>query len=383
MIKIAIGSVYGGSGVSVVGKKGGKYQTKEAVHLISHLVRRLAAEHTTIEGAQLHDALKAPLRDNLKSLALRAASRRLLGETERSYLNDPFWKEVGRAWEDLLLPLASENPRSVSPNDCLEALSRPLFKHFQLDLTSVQTAHPHLWSKLEKDIQKTVAGPVDIPSAAKALDRWCLLLGQILASVYFRQQGGSKAFGELLADAKNAVSSKEQITHTQLASRIMPIIDSFLRNHFGGSLPAKEKEHLQSILLAPYIEKQLFSVNPVILQYYTPHDSLLGESELHLSNRIHILFTRTGPRVFASGTQVFFLKDGKPENRYKMTGSLWVDSPERHDTMSRSKPMTTTSGGFTNITKQTKCIVSPHPNPLPKERELGFPPQQATAESSS
>jgi hypothetical protein len=51
---------------------------------------------------------------------------------------------------------------------------------------------------------------------------------------------------------------------------------------------------------------------------------LEGESGLHLSHRIHILFAKEGPKVYVSGTQVFFLKDGKPDNRYKMTASWWV-----------------------------------------------------------
>ena len=326
VVKIAIGSVYGGSAVSVVTKKEERYQTKDAAHLISSLIRSLAAENTSIKGERLHNALKAPLKNKMKDLTLRAASRRLMSEGEEScHVKDPFWQEVEEIWQNLLRGFSRENYNTVSPDEFMRALRIPLRVYFNIDLAIAKSTCRHMWSRLEKDIQKTLLVPRERLKTTRALERCLMTLGQALASIRFEEQIGPKIFGHLMADLRTTVKPQEEVTYKQLITRVMHIVDSFFEKRFGISLPANERGRLLSVLLTPFVQEQLISVNPVVLQRYLLSDVLGGESGLHITNRIHLLFTKNGPQVSISGTQVFFLKESKPDNRYKMTGSLWVN----------------------------------------------------------
>ncbi|MDY6971733.1 MAG: hypothetical protein SV775_05330, partial [Thermodesulfobacteriota bacterium] len=326
VVKIGIGSVYGGSAVSVVLQEKGKYQTKDAAYLISRLIRNLAAENASIRGKRLHNILKAPLKNEIKDLALRAASRRLATDGEENcHAKDPFWQEVEEIWRNLLSDFSTKDCHAISPDEFVRALIMPLSVYFDIDLAKAKSTCRHMWSRLEKDIQKILLVPPEALKTTRALERCLMTLGQTLASIRFQEQVGPKIFGHLMADLKNVVSPQEQVTYRQLISRVMHIVDSFFEKRFGISLPAKVRGRLLSILLTPFIQEQLISVNPIVLQHYLPSDVLEGESGLHITNRIHVLFTRDGPQVSIAGTQVFFLKELKPDNRYKMTASLWVN----------------------------------------------------------
>lgn len=322
VVKAAIGSVYGGSSVSVVIRNGARYQTKEAAQLVLSLISRLAAHHTSLEGAGIQKALKSHFKNKVKDLVFMAASGRLLPDGDEG--EGPFWKEVERIWRHLLTPLSRGGSLPCSLDEFIEPLREPLKTHFNLDLKRVKSTYPDLWGRLKNDIQKTLDRPYGSQKTATVIERWSLRLSQMLAPILFQQRIGPRTFGKFMVDLKDTVTPKEPIIYRELVARVMALMESFFEKHFGVSLPASAKEQVSAILLAPYIRKQWRSVNPIVLQHYFPPDRLVGESGLHVSNRIHILFTRDGPRVYLSGTQVFFLKDGKPDNRYKMTGSLWV-----------------------------------------------------------
>jgi hypothetical protein len=150
-----------------------------------------------------------------------------------------------------------------------------------------------------------------------------LVLGQVLAAFQFRRLEGKKIFGRLMDCIKDAIDPIEVKTFRSLTQDLIKVITGFFEENFEKLLPKEEIEKLNSILLRPYIERQLSSVNPIVFQPYIEPDGLSGEGGLHVSNRIHVLFTEKGTKAFVSGCQVFFLKDSKPDNRYKMTGSLW------------------------------------------------------------
>ena len=327
VVKIAIGSVYGGSAVSVVEQKGEGYKTRDAANLISDLVNTLASKYTSLEASRILESVKTPLKAKIKELVLLSLSRRLsYADKENKSAGDPFWNEVETSWEALLFASSRDGPETISPDDFFKTLKKPLRIAFNIDLAAEKSASNSLWRKLEKETTKALGKAGNPQKRKNALAQLLLSLGQVLATIQFQRQGGGKIYGALMDHIKSVVKPKEKMTYAKLARRVMDVIERFFEKDLGTPLPEGERRQVLSILLEPFIIKQRRSVNPVILQPYVIPESLYGESGLHIMNRVHILFTKTGTRAFISGAQAFFLKDSRPDNRYKMTGSLWINT---------------------------------------------------------
>ena len=328
VVKVAIGSVYGGSAVSVVEQKGEGYKTRDAANLISDLVNTLASKYTPLEASRILESVKTPLKAKIKELILLSLSRRLSDAAGKNKgakgAEDPFWNEVETLWEALLSASSEDSSGTISPDVFFETLRRPLRILFDIDLDSEKSANNSLWSKLEKETTKALSKAGNPHKRKHALAQLLLSLGHILATIQFQRQGGGKIFGALMDRIKSVAKSKEKMSYSKLAQRVMDVIEKFFEKDLGTPMPEGERRQILSILLEPFIIKQRRSVNPIILQRYVIPPSLHGESALHIMNRVHILFTKTGTRAFISGAQAFFLKDSMPDNRYKMTGSLWV-----------------------------------------------------------
>lgn len=323
VLKIATGSVYGGSSVAVLKKSGNSYNTTSAKRLVSSLVRSIAADRTMLYGTELHSFLKVPLKDFIRNMLVMALSRRVSGNgTNDDYSADPFWGEVTERWGNVLKRSSSTE---VSVDSFIEVLSDPLALHFDIDLAELENCCPQFRKRLAGDLRTITGRRKNVPNYGKALDRLRTTVANGIASLQFQRGIGPEDFGAFLSDLKDVVKPRERITHTNLVGRVMMIVERFFVRHCGSAIPMNQKQRLSSLLLAPYIRKQIHSVNPVVVQEYHPPDVLTGEAGVHLMTRTHILFTRAGPQVFVSGAQVFTLKDGKQDNRCKMTGSLWSE----------------------------------------------------------
>ncbi len=325
VVKIAIGSVYGGSSVSVVEKNRKGYKTKEAACLIYEIINTLASGYTTLEASEILVSVKNILKARIKELVLLSLSRRLSDTDKENWdVGDAFWSEVKKTWEDLLFQPSENGLEAISSDDFIKSIEQPLHHEFNIDLNAEKSANKIVWGKLEKAILKALDKTGDPIKSRKSLDQMFFTLGHILADIQYQREGGGKILGVLMGRIKAVVNPNERITYAYLTSKVMGVIDRFFEKDLGTPLPPRERKQLLSILLEPYIVSQTKSINPVILQPYVTPDVLYDESGLHITNRIHTLFTKNGTRVFISGAQIFFLKDAKPDNRYKMTGSLWV-----------------------------------------------------------
>ena len=330
VVKIALGSVYGGSAVSVINKrKGALYNTRDAAKLALELIRTLAINYTTIDFSKKYESIKLHFKGKLKELILLALSRRLSDAYTKGYNNvDPFWGKVEKSWEIIITKYLNNDPNKFSSDEFFKTFKKPLQIYFNIDLNDTKSKNNYLLEKFEDEIRKSIYESKKFSREEKIIHQLLLRLGQIIANFQYKQLYFGKKLGALINDIKNGINHNKKIGYSELTSNVMDIIENFFISNFGIIIPETERNQLLSILLEPYIVKQLRSVNPIIIQPYLHPESLSGESEFFIMNRIHILFTKNGRRSFISGTQIFSQKDSKPDNHSKMTGSLWIRNKE-------------------------------------------------------
>lgn len=315
VVKIALGSVYGGSAVSVIKRKEKRYNSRDAAKLALELIRTLAINYTTIDFSKKYESIKLHFKGKLKELILLSLSRRLSNTYTKGYNKvDPFWSEVV--------------PNKFSSDEFLKTLKKTLQIYFNIDLNDSKSKNNYLLEKFENEIRKSIYESKNFAREEKIVHQLLLKLGQIIANFQYRQMCFGKKSGDLINDIKNSINYNKKTGYSELTSNVMDIVENFFIRNFGIIIPETERNQLLSILLEPYMVKQFKSVNPIIIQPYLHPESLSGESGFFIMNRIHILFTKNGRRSFISGTQVFSQKDSKPDNHSKMTGSLWIRNKE-------------------------------------------------------
>ncbi len=329
VVKIALGSVYGGSAVSVIKRKADRYNTRDAAKLALELIRTLAINYTTIDFSKSYESIKLHFKGKLKELILLALSRRLSNTYTKGYNKvDPFRGEVEKSWEIIITKYLNNDPNKFSSDEFLKTLKKPLQIYFNIDLTDSKSKNNYLLEKFENEIRKSSYESKKVLREEKIIHQLLLRLGQIIANFQYGQLCFGKKLGALINDIKNSINYNKKTGYSELTSNVMDIVENFFIRNFGIIIPETERNQLLSILLEPYIVKQLRSVNPITIQPYLHPESLSGESGFFIMNRIHILFTKNGRRAFISGTQVFSQKDSKPDNNSKMTGSLWIKNKE-------------------------------------------------------
>ncbi len=296
VVKVAIGGVFGGSAVAVSAPD----STRPAAELILSHLRPLALEATPLEARKVLARTRPELKSALKDMMIRSLGRGL--GTRR----DPFWTQA----ETLLRAPPTEAEEIYS------LLQSTVMEHFGVDLEALRSSRPGLFKSADREARKALEHMTFKPFLVQLS---IALANRLLAADHY-----SRAYNELHASLQSAASPGERLTCTALSCRILEALDSFWVKHFQTPVPDQDRERIGEILLIPYIEARLRSTNPVVFQPYLDPPPISPEEDLHVMNRIHILFTGRGPSIHLSGLQVFFLKEGKADNRYKMTGSLWI-----------------------------------------------------------
>ena len=310
VVKVGIGSVYGGQAVAVASPHPGSPETRFANALLLDHLRPLALSRTPMKARTALGRTRPEIKSFLKDAVLRLLGRGL-GEDPPG---DPCWTEVRRRCLDAL-----QTPRDapLTGADLYGALRDPIRAHFGLELSA------HRFKPVDRVLQKLLhqrpVGAADQP----LLQELCRQLGLALARLRFQAPGFARGYRGFQEELRSSIGEGQDWTCEALLRHLVGKTDAFLTSQFNTTLPQTARDKLRSILLPPYLEHRFRSVNPVVFQPYIQPEPLGGEEDLHVMNRIHVLYTRKGPVTRLAGTQVFYLRDGKADNRSKMTASLW------------------------------------------------------------
>lgn len=315
--KVAIGAVYGGSAVEVVIRTPEGYDTRTASSLLTEHLRPLALHHTQLKASDVLTRTRPEIKSLLKEQVLHFLGRESAPAPEGSSFRD----ETQRLCREVLPRAEEERDLGLRVYSALNAL---VLDRFGLDLPAQRSSSPELFRPVDRILDKMGRKPfpsVDQNLTTQLVDQ----LELTLARLRFREPGFSRAYGSFLEALQSQIETGRSFTCADLLRRLLKRLDRFFLDRFGQEVPRAARDRLEAMLLAPFLEKRFQSANPVVFQPYIPPSPLQGEKDLHVMNRIHILFTRTGPVTRLAGTQVFFLKNGKADNRFKMTASLWSD----------------------------------------------------------
>ena len=303
--------------------------TRHACRLVQDTLRSRAAQTTTLARPAVLNATRKQLKSILKQAILQVLSG-LGPQGSRIELTegDAFWKALVPAWKHLMSH--SSGKPQVQPEHLMTTAERIAQEHLGLSLIKLQFELSGLWKPLIKSLGKLCQKDRD-QSGTKALMVAIHRLGDLLAHYRFREKAFQESYQRLMDDLRNIANRANTDRFTELAEKILSLVDSFLHQEIGVSLPQQTRNVMWDILLGPYLERQQQSVNPILFQPFLSPERLENEEEyLHVSTRTHILFTKHGPHVLVSGSQIFYTEAGKPDNRSKMTASLWIH-PDTHN----------------------------------------------------
>jgi hypothetical protein len=328
VLKTATGPTYGGAGVATVLAESGQ-DTRQACRMLQDTIRSRAAQTTALPGSAVLNATRKQLKSVLKQAILQGLSG-LEPQGSRFELTegDAFWKALVPAWKHLMS--RSSGKPQVQPEQLMTTAVRIAQEHLGLSLIKLQFELSGLWKPLIKSLGKLCQKDRN-QSGAKALMVAIHRLGDLLAHYRFREKAFQESYQRLMDDLRNIANRADTDRFTELAERLLRVVDCFFQQEMGVALPPQARNAMWDVLLEPYLERQQQSVNPILFQPFLPPERLENEEEyLHVSTRTHILFTQHGPHVLVSGSQVFYVEVGKPDNRSKMTASLWRQ-PDTHN----------------------------------------------------
>ncbi len=315
--KVAIGGVYGGSAVEVSARTPKGYDTRSTFALLLKHLEPLAMHYTRLEAKQVFVRTRPEIKSLIKEEVLRSLGRGLGIEPP----DDPFWAEINRL---CLAAFDAPTESPLSAKDILLALEPPVRAYFEIDLSSLRRTSAQLFKPLERFLDRLLQKTPLKHNEQSLMSSLLRQFGLVLARARFQMPEFVSAFGDLLEALRAQINMDKAFSCHDLAQELIELIDSFFLNQFGKSFPESGAVRLQSILLQPYLQRRFLSLNPVVFQPHVHPEPLVGERDLYLMNRIHILFTKDGKNTRLAGTQVFYLKDGKAENSSKMTASLWA-----------------------------------------------------------
>lgn len=316
--KVAIGSVYGGSAVEVSARTPKGYDTRDTFALLLKHLEPLAMHYTRLKAEDVLERTRPEIKSLLKEEVLRSLGRGLGMDPP----DDPFWQKIHRL---CLNVFNAPTESAISVEDLFLALQPHVQDCFEIDLLSLRKSSAQLFKPVDSSIYKLFRKKTQKHHEQRLMALFLNQFGLALARTRFQMPEFLTAFQGLLEGFRTKINMYEAFSCHDMARELHEIIDSFFLNQFGKRFTEGGAAKLRSILLQPYLQKRFLSVNPVVFQPHAHPEPLLGERDLCLMNRIHILFTRDGEKTRLAGTQVFYLKDGKADNRSKMTAAVWVE----------------------------------------------------------
>lgn len=312
VIKESIGPVFGGTSVSVIFKKQGRYHVKEARSLIKKHIK----EHILHRIEMLPGKLQAGMYHFLKTILKQIVYSRLCP------LDKPFIILLKKKYDNFINPRQASHLKLIFLERFRPDLEILLSQSFNInvhELNNLEEKHYiKFWNSMNKLFVKPGCG-----NEEKVFSLVMAVVENFLSAIVFLRQNGQAKINGLFQTLKK-LGGKQSMGFTSYSKSLINHINKFLEINNFNLLLTREKKDILDLVEKQFISQSLQMVLPIVIQEYNPPLKWHTDTDLYISNRIHVIYTKHRVNTFISGTQLFELSHLKQKNSTKMTGSLWI-----------------------------------------------------------